>query len=81
MLLLYRTLKYNIMAKNIHFNEFDLEINNFGVYQLKCVEPFKKRLHLYDEESVWKFVTKRDLKSKSIIDEISYLTKYIFFHS
>ncbi|WP_438965110.1 hypothetical protein [Flavobacterium sp.] len=55
------------MAKNsIHFNEFNLEIIN-GVYQLKCVEPFKKRLPVYDEESVWKFITKRDLESKSIM--------------
>ena len=54
------------MAKNIHFNEFELDYNN-GVCQLNSVQPFKKRLPVYDEESIWKFISIRDLESKSIM--------------
>jgi hypothetical protein len=62
------------MAKNsIHFNEFDLEINN-GIYQLKCVKPFKKRLTVYDEESIWKF-----LKNKYSLNQFMVEPVFIFF--
>ncbi len=46
------------MAKNIHFNEFELDYNN-GVCQLNSVQPFKKRLPYFDRESIWKFVRNR----------------------
>ncbi len=43
------------MAKNTHFNEFKLDYNN-GVCQLNIVQPYKKRLPVYSEESVWKYI-------------------------
>ena len=61
------------MAKNIHFNEFDLETKN-ALYQLKCVEPLKKRLPVYDEESIWKFLKNKYLLSQFIVEPV-----FIFF--